>query len=103
MNKHEQDPPGRRPARPRVGAAGTDGPVGGAARSRERGDVGQDRLDAIEWADDRTRALDPRRGGVDRDPVEDLLDGTESNADYRREAARVTPTLDPEAGGRGEE
>jgi hypothetical protein len=54
------------------------------------------RLDTLEWADDRTAALDPHRGSVDRDPMDDLLEGRRADADYREDANRVTPTLGPD-------
>ncbi|HEV2621331.1 MAG TPA: hypothetical protein VGU65_04475 [Frateuria sp.] len=59
-------------------------------------DIRRERLDTLEWADDRTAALDPNRGGVEQDPIDDLLGGRQANADYREEANRVTPTLGPE-------
>ena len=59
-------------------------------------DIRRERLDTIERADDRTAALDPNRGGVDQDPIDDLLEGRQADADYREEANRVTPTLGPE-------
>jgi hypothetical protein len=59
-------------------------------------DARRERLDTIERADDRTAALDPNRGGVDQDPIDDLLEGRQADADYREEANRVTPTLGPE-------
>jgi hypothetical protein len=74
----------------------TDHPAGEPARPGEhQGDVRHDRLDTIEWADDRTRALDPHHGGLDEEPIEDLLEGGETDASYREEAKRVTPTVDP--------
>jgi hypothetical protein len=60
------------------------------------GDPRRDRLDTLEWADDRTADFDPDRGGVDQDPIDDLLEGRQADADYRDEARRVTPTLGPE-------
>jgi len=53
------------------------------------------RLDTIEQADNRTERLDPERGSMATDPVEDMLDAGESNADYKDEANHVTPTLGP--------
>jgi hypothetical protein len=54
-----------------------------------------DRLDTIEEADNRTERLDPERGSGTTDPVQDMLDTGESNADYRDEADRATPILGP--------
>ena len=54
-----------------------------------------DRLDTIEKADDRTESLDPERASATTDPVEDMLEAGESNADYEDEAHRVAPTLGP--------
>lgn len=70
-----------------------------AKQEGRRGPVGQegrrDRLDTIEVADDHTEHLNPHRGGVATDPIEDMLDEGESNAAYKDEADRVTPTLGP--------
>ncbi|MGN2247645.1 hypothetical protein ACFWZ3_13240 [Frateuria sp. GZRR35] len=86
----------RRDARPHDDGAGADHPAGEPARpAGTGGDVRRDRLDTIEWADDRTRALDPHHGGLDEAPMEDLLDGGETDAAYRKEARQVTPTIDP--------
>jgi hypothetical protein len=96
MNKRKQDQFERRDPRSRIGDAGTDGPAGEPVRPGGRtGNVRRDRLDTIEWADDRTAALDPHRGGLNGDPMEELLEGRESDADYRKEARRVTPTPGP--------
>ena len=54
-----------------------------------------DRLDTIEKADNRTESLDPERASATTDPVEDMLEAGESNADYEDEAHRVAPTLGP--------
>jgi hypothetical protein len=54
-----------------------------------------DRLDTIEQADNRTERLDPGRASASTDPVEDMLESGESNADYKDEAHRVAPTLGP--------
>ena len=99
MNKQRaQDEYERREPRPHAGHAGDDHPAGEPGRpGGHGGDLRHDRLDTIEWADDRTRALDPHHGGIDEDPIEDLLDGDETDASYRAEATRVTPTLDPES------
>ena len=59
------------------------------------GDDSNDRLDTIEKADNRTESLDPERASATTDPVEDMLDAGESNADYEDEARRVSPTLGP--------
>lgn len=88
------DEPERRTARP---GAGADHPADEPARAGEHGgDVRRDRLDTIEWADDRTRALD-RHAGMEETPIEDLIDGGETDAAYRAEARQATPTLDPES------
>jgi hypothetical protein len=85
------------PERPIARGAGSDHPADEPARAGEHGgDVRHDRLDTVEWADDRTRALDPH-AGMDEAPIEDLMDGGETNASYRAEARRATPTLDPES------
>lgn len=55
----------------------------------------RDRLGTIEAADNRTARLDPHRGSATTDPIEDMLDSGESNADYKKDANRVTPTLGP--------
>lgn len=60
-----------------------------------RRDGKPDRFDMIEAADDMTERLNPHRSGAASDPMEDLLDGNESNADYKDEANQVTPTLGP--------
>lgn len=65
-------------------------------RSGHAGELRRNRLDTLEWADDRTAALDPNRGGVEQDPIDDLLEGRQPDTDYREEANRVTPTLGPE-------
>lgn len=81
------------------GRRGADGARANDARSEaggHGGDARRDRLDTLEWADDRTAALDPNRGGVGQDPVDDLLEGRQTDADYHEEANRVTPTLGPE-------
>ncbi|MCX7513104.1 hypothetical protein [Frateuria sp. STR12] len=75
MNKHPQAKPGPRDA---TGSQGR-----------------HDRLDAIEQADNRTEHLNPGRGSVSTDPVEDMLEAAESNADYKDEANRVTPVQGP--------
>ncbi|HET6807327.1 MAG TPA: hypothetical protein VFH59_17975 [Frateuria sp.] len=76
--------------------AGADHPADDPARPGEHGgDVRRERLDTIEWADDRTRSLDPQRGGLDEDPIDDLLEGGETDAAYRAEARRATPTPGP--------
>ncbi|MGN2254608.1 hypothetical protein ACFWZ4_14610 [Frateuria sp. GZRe12] len=95
MNRQRNpDESGRREARP---GAGADHPADEPARAGENGgDVRRDRLDTIEWADDRTRALD-RHAGMEETPIEDLMDGGETDADYRAEARKATPTLDPES------
>jgi hypothetical protein len=54
-----------------------------------------DRLDSIEAADDRTGRLDPGRAGTTSDPVEDMLDAGQSNAEYEEEARRVAPVPGP--------
>jgi hypothetical protein len=91
MSKHrKEDGAGRS----QVGDAGAEA---APQRPDERGgDARRNRLDTIEWADDRTQALDPHRGGLDEDPIGELLDGGESNAHYREDARHVTPTLGPE-------
>ena len=53
------------------------------------------RLDTIEEADNRTERLDPERASATTDPVEDMLEAGESNADYKDEADRAAPTLGP--------
>ena len=89
------DEPERRITRPGTGA---DHPPDEPARAGEHGgDLRRDRLDTIEWADDRTRALD-RPAGMAEAPIEDLMDGGETDAAYRAEARQATPTLDPESG-----
>ena len=95
--QRSHDEPERRGPRPRSdAAAGPDHPSDEPARPGERGgDVRHDRLDTIEWADDRTRALDAHHG-LDEEPIEDLLEGGETDASYRAEARQATPTLDPE-------
>jgi hypothetical protein len=60
-----------------------------------RGKDRRDRLDSIEEADNRTERLDPERASATTDPIEDMLDADESNADYKDEAHRVSPTLGP--------
>lgn len=87
----KQQKPGDR-GRTSPARAGADGAPPLAERS---GKIRRDRLDTIERADDRTEAFDPHRGGLDEDPIEDLLDGEESDAAYREEARHVTPTLGP--------
>lgn len=81
MSRNPQAKPG-----PRDAAANVDKP---------------DRLDGIEAADNRTEHLDPERAGASTDPVEDLLDAGESDADYEDEAHRAASTLGPpdQAGG----
>ena len=58
----------------------------------------RDRLDTIELADDLTEQWNPQRGGADddTDSVGEMLEGRESNAEYRHEADRVTPTIGPD-------
>lgn len=85
----------RRDPRSRVGDAG--GTAAEAAPRGHGGDARRERLDTIEWADDRTAALDPNRSELDEDPVDDLLEGRPSDADYRGEANRVIPTVGPDA------
>lgn len=93
--QRKQDDDERRQAQSRLGDAGTEGAAGRPPRPGEHGgDIKRERLDTIEWADDRTQALDPQ-GGFGDDPIDDLLDGAESDATYREEARRVTPTLGP--------
>jgi hypothetical protein len=75
MNKHPQTT-----SDPRDATAGKDG---------------RDRLDTIEEADNRTERLDPERASATTDPVQDMLEAGESDADYEDEARRVTPTLGP--------
>lgn len=97
--QRSHDEPERRDTQP----PGADHPADEPARAGERGgDLRHDRLDTIEWADDRTRALDPHHGGLDEDPIDDLLEGGETNASYRAEAKQATPTLDPENEGEDE-
>jgi hypothetical protein len=92
--QQSHDETGRRNTRP----SDADHPAGEPARAGEHGgDVRRSRLDTIEWADDRTRALDRHHGGLDEDPIDDLLDGGETDASYRAEARQATPTLDPES------
>ena len=91
--QRKQDDGERRQTRSRPGEVGTDGdvPIHGA----DGGDTKHERrLDVIEWADDRTQALDPRRG-LDDDPIDDLLGGRGSKSAYRREARQIIPTLGP--------
>lgn len=85
----------RRNPRSRTGDAG--GTPAEATPRPGGDDPRRERLDTIEWADDRTAALDPNRGELDEDPVDDLLEGRESDADYRAEAKRVIPTIGPDA------
>lgn len=97
--QRSHDESGRRQIQPRVDA-GADHPADEPARPGEHGgDVRRERLDTIEWADDRTRSLDPHQGGMDEEPIEDLLDGGETDAAYRSDARHATPTLDPESEG----
>jgi hypothetical protein len=80
----------------RVGTTETARAADVPRKSGDLDDIRRERLDTIERADDRTAALDPNRGGVDQDPIDDLLEGRQADADYREEANRVTPTLGPE-------
>ncbi|SEJ07348.1 hypothetical protein [Frateuria terrea] len=75
MNKEQQAKPGKRNA-----SGKHDKP---------------DRLDTIEEADNRTERLDPERASATTDPVQDMLEAGETNADYRDEANRRAPTLGP--------
>ncbi|MEI7036569.1 hypothetical protein [Fulvimonas yonginensis] len=95
--QRKQDQFERRDPHSRLGDAGAEGPGGQPVRPGEDGgNLRRERLDTIEWADDRTAALDPNRGDVDEDPMDDLMDGRHSDAEYRSEANRVIPTLGPE-------
>lgn len=79
----------------RRGDAGTEAGRGEPpAADAAPGDAHRQRLDTIEWADDRTQALDPHTG-LDETPIDDLLGGGESQATYREQARHVTPTLGP--------
>jgi hypothetical protein len=62
-----------------------------AARDQRK----HDGLDTIEKADNRTERLNPHRGSATTDPVQDMLDTGESNAHYKDDANRVTPTVGP--------
>lgn len=100
--QRSHDESGRPRVPPRVDA-GADHPADEPARPGEHGgDVRRERLDTIEWADDRTRSLDPHQGGMDEDPIEDLIEGSETDASYRSDATHATPTLDPDGAGEGE-
>ncbi|UGB38736.1 hypothetical protein [Frateuria soli] len=79
----------------RTGRVAADHPADEPLPPGGHGDPRRDRLETIEWADDRTRALDPRHGGLDEEPIEDLLEGGETDASYGKEARQVTPTIDP--------
>lgn len=96
MSKRRHDEARPEAPPPRTGQAGADHPADEPPPPGGHGDLRHDRLDTIEWADDRTRALDPHHG-LDEEPIEDLLDGGESDAAYREEARQVTPTIDPES------
>jgi hypothetical protein len=96
MSKQQKAGDRKGASRPR-GGEGVP-PAAGARREK----LLHDRLEAIERADDRTAAFDPHRAGLGEDAMEDLLDGEESNAAYREEAKRVTPTLGPSEEGGGE-
>jgi hypothetical protein len=84
-----QPPTGSETARP---ASGTDE----QAHAHEA--LRRNRLDTIELADDHTEQMNPHRGSSDDalDSVGEMLEGRESNAHYRREARRVTPTIGPD-------
>lgn len=75
MNKEQQAKPGKRNA-----SGNHDKP---------------DRLATIEEADNRTERLDPERASATTDPVQDMLEAGETNADSRDEANRTAPTLGP--------
>lgn len=93
--QHRQDEARQDAAPPQTGPSGADHPADEPRPAGGHGDPRHDRLDTIEWADERTRALDPHHGGLDEEPIEDLLEGGETDASYRAEARHVTPTIDP--------
>jgi hypothetical protein len=64
-------------------------------RDQTAGKDERERFDTIEEADNRTERLDPERADASSDPIDDLLEMGESNADYEDEARRATPTLGP--------
>lgn len=68
----------------------------GRANTGTRASRHSDRLDAIELADDRTDALNPRRGAAANDAAGDLgdvLSHPANNKGYISDANRETPTL----------
>lgn len=79
------------------GAAKAAVPAGADEHGAPRETMKRKRLDTIELADDLTEPMNPQHAADDVDDgVGEMLEGRESNAHYRHEANRVTPTLGPD-------
>jgi len=104
MSNHQRNSSDKPGGRQGAGDAGAGPPAGKAATSGHERDTAprdamkRERLDTIEMADDLSEEMNPHRGGSeeDTDSVGEMLEGHESNAHYRREARRVTPTIGPD-------